>query len=163
MNESDDDSGSTSSSSSTSSTSSSDDENNTSTGKTGNKAGPLILNVREEFPMTNIRRWMTPGSRFPMPEMLQQLLNKNRTIQLILDDHWAKKTESPKDFSHQRLNDTSSDAQPGEEEEPSRKEKESEGERKKGDLPMPTHRRRTKSWRYSDSNIWHPQHKPCSL
>ena len=146
VNESDDDSSSTSSSSTTRLTSSSDDENN----KTENKAGTLVLNVRKHFPMTNIRRWMTPGSRFPMPEMLQPLLGTKRKIQLKLDDHWTKKTESPDNFSHQCLNDTSSDAKLGKEEEPSRKEKESEGERPKDDLPIPRHRRRTKSWRYSD-------------
>ena len=100
VNESDDDSSSTSSSSTTSLTSSSDDENN----KTENKAGTLVLNVRKHFPMTNIRRWMTPGSRFPMPEMLQPLLGTKRKIQLKLDDHWTKKTESPDNFSHQCLN-----------------------------------------------------------
>jgi cobalamin biosynthesis Mg chelatase CobN len=158
VNESDDDSSSTSSSSTTSSTSSSDDENN----KTENKAGPLVLSIREHFPMTNIRRWMTPGSRFPLPEMLQPLLGTKRKIQLELDDHWTKKTESPDNFSHQCLNDTSSDAKLGKEEEPSRKEKESEGERPKDDLPIPRHRRRTKSWRYSDSNDGLPFTNPAA-
>ena len=129
---------SSSSTSSSSSSSSDDDED----GGLSVKAGAL-LKVRPEFPKTNIRRWMTPGSRYDTPQNLPTMED------IIQDKRHFKQTKigwvKP---SLAQLKETK-----GKGEDPGAAGKEGK-DAKNDELPIPKHRRRTKSWRYLIYVIW---------
>ena len=128
-------------SSSTSSTSSKS-SSSSSTSSSGSKKGKedaekdtrdRTYSVRTEFPKTNIRRWMTPGPRFDVPPNLpsrDDITQEGQKFKQTEID-WIK---PPTDL----LKET---------EKKKTKEKE-EKKAKDEELPIPVHRRRTKSWRH---------------
>ena len=99
------------------------------------EAGQFGITIRPQFPKSNIRRWMSPGARFdvppnlPSPEDLntrkphfKQLELTFGSCQLSSVEDVKAKEEKPKDTK--------------------------KGGKSPEELPIPTHRRRTKSWRY---------------
>ena len=124
---------STSSSTTTTSTSSSN-----SAEKKDDPAPKACFKIREEFPKSCIRRWMTRGSRFPVPENLSSLEARRAALarlkQLKMDQLLEKKNSLPEQ------------AVEGEEEaDESREAKDAKKDPK--ERPIPTHRRRQKSGR----------------
>ena len=145
----------TSSQSSTSSTSTSSSDSSCKPASekgpsgTAEKAG---FKIREEFPVTNIRRWMTPGSRFQKPPLLLKAKQSNRRNQIRIDDMWSSCSQGLISPNSSRTTGCQSQEEPCEDSKEKKGEidgDDGQGETKKPELVVPTHRRRTKSFRHS--------------
>ena len=90
--------------------------------------------IRTQFPKTNIRRWMTPGARFDVPSIDRRSedINQGTEFKQTQMTEWMK----PQTFLVEETEKENTEV------------KEDSGAAEK-DWPVPTHRRRTKSWRGS--------------
>ena len=88
------------------------------------------LSIRHEFPKSNIRRWTTPGPRFEIPS-LQAVREAKQRMQTTLASCW--KPECPPQEAKKKNSDKTDDGKVTPEE--------------VNKLPIPKHRRRTKSFR----------------
>ena len=101
------------------------------------------LTVRTEFPKNNIRRWMTPGSRYPISAMtVKSSSTSPKTTQSTLVGWLAS------DSGKEPVN------KEDEEKKEERDEEKVEGEKPEGEtLVIPRHRRRVKSFRNSTTIV----------
>ena len=98
---------------------------------TGEKKAGEGLSIRHEFPKSNIRRWTTPGPRYETPS-LQAVREAKQRLQATLPSCWQP--ECPLQEAMKKSDKTD------------------EGKVAEEDvtkLPIPKHRRRTKSFRPS--------------
>ena len=104
---------------------------------TTKKAGSPVMKVRPEFPKTNIRRWMTPGTRFDTPPNLlsEDMIKMNRQKQIPCQQDITQCFLEQKKSLEERKAKLETKCEGSQDEKPK-------------DLPVPVHRRRTKSWRH---------------
>ena len=133
--------GSSSSSSSSSSTSSSSDSDNNKTAEAWERGLHMVqmakqcspFQIREEYPRTNLKRWSTPGQKYPIyPEELSSRQAREMAIKRLEAKKQLELKECIK-IPEAAVEKTGTSVK---------------APKEIGGLPVPTHRRRTKSWSY---------------